>query len=70
MERIPVPSKTDTELRNTLYTVMDGATPLPIVFDSEPTTANRMLKNGQRGSFGGFIYETHNDITYKYGTQV
>ena len=49
---------------------MDGASPIPIVLDKEPTTVNGILKDGQRGSFGGNLYENHNGVTYKYGTAV
>ena len=70
MERLVVPSKTDLELRNMLHSMMDGASGVPIVLDQAPTSANQLLKEGQRGIFGSDLYETVNGTTFKYGTAV
>lgn len=68
MKRLPIPSKTDTELRNTLYSVMDGAIGAHSDLTSAPTSANGILKSGERGIFNGVLYENVNGVVYSYTT--
>lgn len=70
MIRIPIPDGVNVETKLLLNLMMDMAAPLCIVLDSAPTTANELLKEGERGLYGGFLYETVNGTTYKYGTAV
>ena len=65
MERLVIPPKTETELRNMLYDLMDKASPLPITLEEQPTTENKILKEGQTGIYGSYLYKTINGTTYK-----
>lgn len=70
MERIILPDKISADQQLFYNSLLDGAAPVAIVLDSAPTSANKLLKEGQRGFYGGFLYETVNGNTYKYGTLV
>lgn len=70
MERMQLPKEIKPDHQFFLNMLLDGAAPVPIVLDSAPTTANGLLKEGQRGLYGGFLYETVDGTTYKYGTAV
>lgn len=70
MERQPLPDDISADQRIFYNSLLDGAAMIPIVLESAPTTVNALLKEGQRGLYGGFIYETINGTTYKYGTAV
>lgn len=70
MERLIVPPQTETNLKKMIQGVMDGAAAIPTVLSQAPTTANQILKEGQRGYFNGKLYETINGVTYEYGSAV
>ncbi len=70
MERQTLPDDISADTRLFYNSLLDGAAMIPIVLENAPTTANGILKEGQRGIFGTDIYETVNGTTFKYGTQV
>ena len=70
MERIPIPRGLEVEQEALINQIVDAAAMIPVVLDTAPTTVNQILKEGQRGVYGGFIYETINGTTYKYGVAV
>lgn len=65
MERGTIPPSVDVETQQILNYIMDGATPLPIILTSAPTTAGAELKEGQVGQFGTNLYQTINGTTYR-----
>lgn len=74
MERITLPNEIEADMSNFLKSLMDGVASVPIPLDdvltTAPTTAGGELKEGQRGIYQNFLYETVNGTTYKYGTAV
>lgn len=66
MDRFQVPPDVNTELNQLLNSIMDSAVSVPIILESEPTTANGLLKEGQRGFYNSFIYEVINGTCYKF----
>ena len=71
MERQILPDDISADQRIFYNALLDGAASVPILLDNilstAPTTANGLLKEGQRGLYGGFLYETVNGVTFKYG---
>lgn len=66
MDRIPISVDMSRNEQDALNKIMDGASNVPIILDTEPTTVNNILNEGQRGFFNGNLYETINGNTYKF----
>lgn len=69
MERIPFPEGL-AKYADFFNRIFDSATEAPIILSTAPTTANGILKEGQRGQYGTKLYEMVNGTVYEYGTQV